>query len=165
LIGRVNLSIADYANPGERSKWGDKGLYKLRYRYSGNISENSRGFCREMVGLARNGFIFRKEDIDEMSDNSAINGKFAMKGQSTYDIFTYKGGALCHHHWERLIFFRKRNNKGEFLPKSPEDAKTAQDMVNDKRVGNTPVVPRKGKEAIPTNDMRNGGFVTRKKRG
>ena len=153
-----------YAHPGERSEFGDSGLYKLRYRYSQNLSENTRGFCRHMVGLSKTGLIFRKEDIDKMSKNPKINGQFAKKGESWYDMFLYKGGALCHHKWERVIFFRKRDENGRFLPPSPESAKTEKGMENDKRVGNVPYVPQKGKEATPTNDMPNGGFVTRRKR-
>lgn len=161
LLERVDLkAISEYANPGERSKWGDSGLYKLRYRYSGNIASNSRGFCKEMVSLSRNGYIFRKEDIDAMSD-AETNGKFAEKGKTSYDIFLYKGGAACHHHWERLIFFRKRNERGEFLPPSPEDAKTQEGMTNDKRVGNVPFVKPKGKEAVAPINMPNKGFINR----
>ena len=140
-----------YAHPGERSKFGDKGLYKLRYRYSRSINQGkgrSRSFCVDMVGLSKRGYIFRKEDIDDMSGNSSINGQFAPQGQTTYDLFEWKGGAYCHHHWERLIFFRKRNENGQFLPPSPKGAKTERGMRNSKRVGNVPFVPQNGDEGI-----------------
>lgn len=160
LLQRVNLASPEsYANPGERSTWGDSGLYKLRYRYSQNLSGNSRAFCTQMVGISKAGFIFRKEDIDNMSNDSSVNGQFAPQGLSTYDIFQWKGGVYCHHKWERLIFFRKRDANGQFLPPSPESAKTEQGMTNDKRVGNVPFVPQKGQEGTaPINTPSRGSL-------
>jgi len=144
----TELSLGSvYANPGERSEWGDSGLYKLRYRYSQNLSANSRDFCSRMVSLSKQGYIFRKEDIDSMS-SSGVNGQFAPEGSSTYDLFEWKGGVYCHHKWERVIFFRKRNENGQFLPPSPEGAKTERGMKNDKRVANVPFVPQKGEEGV-----------------
>ncbi len=74
----------------------DHDLYKLRYKYSENISANSRKFCRQMVGDSARGVVFRYEDIADMSA-SGVNQEFAAEGQSTYDIFTWKGGSYCHH--------------------------------------------------------------------
>ena len=67
-----------------------------------------------MVGLSDGGKVYRKEDINQMSF-SGVNGDFAPKGRSTYSIFKYKGGAYCHHKWQRLIYTRKRSG-GKFLP-------------------------------------------------
>lgn len=135
-----------YAHPGERSEFGDSGLYKLRYRYSQNISTKSRDFCKHMVDLSKTGLIFRKEDIDRMSSDPTVNGQFAPQGANTYDLFTWKGGVYCHHKWERVIFFRKRDENGRFLPPSPESARTEKGMTNDKKVANVPFVPQKGAE-------------------
>ena len=127
-ITSVNMAaVSSYGDPEERSS-GDAGMFKIRYRYSGNLKDNSRTFCVEMVGLSGSGKVYRKEDINQMSF-SGVNGEFAPKGRSTYSIFKYKGGAYCHHKWERLIFVRKRKSNGQFLPKS----ETAQ-LENDKRV-------------------------------
>ena len=123
----VNMaSVSSYGDPAERSTQ-DAGMFKIRYRYTGNLKDNSRTFCVEMVGLSDSGKVYRKEDINQMSF-SGVNGEFAPKGRSTYSIFKYKGGAYCHHKWQRLIFTRKRS-KGRFLPKSETDA-----LENDKRV-------------------------------
>jgi hypothetical protein len=127
------------ANGGDKSQWGDVGLYKLRYAYSQNLSVNSREFCVEMVGLSVAGAVFRYEDIKRMSDKG-VNGDFAPTGQSTYDIFTYVGGAFCHHFFKRQIYMRKRDSKGRILPN--------EGLENDKRVANNPFVPRKGIEGI-----------------
>ena len=111
----------------EDSSTQDAGMYKIRYRYSGGLKGNSRSFCVEMVGLAKGGKVYRKEDINQMSF-SGVNGQFAPKGRSVYSIFKYKGGAYCHHKWERLVYMRKRSG-GKFLPKSK-----SEELENDKRV-------------------------------
>lgn len=152
----VNMAYGSYANPDEKSNWGDSGLYKLRYKYSENISANSRDFCRDMVGLSKSGVVFRYEDIApneeiNMSD-AGVNGQFAPQGENTYDLFTYKGGAYCHHSWLRRIYFRKRE-KGKFLPNDG--------LANDERVkdSNLPFLPPKGKESIrPINTPNRGSL-------
>lgn len=131
-------SMSD-ANGGEKSQWGDAGLYKLRYAYSQNLSANSREFCVEMVGMSKAGAVFRYEDIENMSEKG-VNGDFAPTGSSTYSIFRYLGGAFCHHFWKRQIYIRKRDSKGRILPN--------EGLENDKRVGNNPFVPKKGIEGI-----------------
>jgi len=131
-------SMSD-ANGGEKSQWGDAGLYKLRYAYSQNLSANSREFCVEMVGMSKAGAVFRYEDIENMSEKG-VNGDFAPTGSSTYSIFRYLGGAFCHHFWKRQIYMRKRDSKGRILPN--------EGLENDKRVANNPFVPRKGIEGI-----------------
>lgn len=125
------------AKGDKESKWGDVGLYKLRYAYSQNISENSREFCREMVQMSQAGAIFRYEDIEAMS-RAGVNKSFAPAGQNFYSLFEYVGGCFCHHFWKRLIYIRKRDSKGRILPNDG--------LNNEKRVGNNPYVPQKGIE-------------------
>jgi hypothetical protein len=58
-----------------------------------------------------------------MSD-SGVNSQFAAAGESTYDIWKYKGGINCFHAFRRLIFKRKlATGKGQkgFLPDDPEN--------------------------------------------
>lgn len=129
-------SMSD-AQGEKESKWGDVGLYKLRYAYSQNLSENSREFCREMVQMSQLGAIFRYEDIEAMS-RAGVNKSFAPAGQNFYSLFEYVGGCFCHHFWKRLIYIRKRDSKGRILPNDG--------LNNDKRVGNNPYVPQKGIE-------------------
>lgn len=129
-------SMSD-AQGEKESKWGDIGLYKLRYAYSQNISANSREFCREMVQMSQLGAIFRYEDIEAMS-RAGVNKSFAPAGQNFYSLFEYVGGCFCHHFWKRLIYIRKRDSKGRILPN--------KGLENDKRVGNNPYVPQKGIE-------------------
>ena len=81
-------------------KVGDLKYFKVRYRYTGNKTPD-RDFCMAM--MAEQSRLFRKEDIDEMS-RRAVNAGFGEGGKNTYDIFKYKGGARCHHKWERVTF-------------------------------------------------------------
>ena len=150
-LKNVNMAYGSYANANEASNWGDSGLYKLRYKYSENISANSRKFCRQMVGDSARGVVFRYEDIADMSA-SGVNEQFAAEGQSTYDIFTWKGGAYCHHSWLRRIYFRKRKD-GKFLPN--------KGLKNDERVKDSGLdfLPPKGKESIrPVNTPNRGSL-------
>ena len=82
-------------------------FFKVRYRYTGN-SNPDRAFCKAM--MAKQDRLFRKEDIEAMSSR-AVNPGFGEGGANTYDIFKYKGGARCHHKWERVTFVR--NVKGK----------------------------------------------------
>ena len=145
------MSVRSYANADERSPFGDTGLYKLRYAYSQNLSENSREFCQEMVGISQAGLSFRYEDIEKMSKDPDINPDFGPGGSNTYDIFIWKGGAFCHHFWKRQIYIRKRDSKGRVLPNDG--------LNNDKRVGNNPFVPQKGAEGVaPINTPSRGSI-------
>jgi hypothetical protein len=102
-----------FANPDDKSQ-NDGGLIKVRYKYSTALSDNSRIFCKNMVRASQAGVVYRYEDIIQMGDDG-INKEFAAKGESTYSIFLYKGGANCKHFWSRQVFMRKREG-GRFLP-------------------------------------------------
>jgi len=138
LAKQYNFAVEDFSNADDRSTF-DSGLYKIRYAYTRNISANSREFCREMVGAASGGVVFRKEDIDMMSF-SGVNGQFAPEGQSVYSIWKWKGGAFCHHAWRRLVYFRKRSG-GKFLPNDGLD--------NDKLVSTEQAI----KDGVPTGKL------------
>jgi len=123
-----------YENPNKKSD-DDKGVYKIRYRYGPNfVSNNSRQFCTAMVQESKGGVIYRREDIIAMGD-AGVNGQFAPQGESTYSIWKYKGGVNCHHRWERLTFKRKQV-KGKFLPKQPDETGDNRNLENYKEVSN-----------------------------
>jgi hypothetical protein len=123
-----------YDNPNKKSD-DDKGVYKIRYRYGPDfVSNNSREFCSTMVQEAKSGVIFRREDIIQMGD-AGVNGQFAPSGKSSYSIWKYKGGVNCHHRWERLTF-RRKQVKGKFLPKQPNEVGESRDLDNYNEVSN-----------------------------
>jgi hypothetical protein len=140
------------ANPNEKSVYGDTGLYKVRYAYSKTAKKTSTGqsrkFCTRMIELASGGLEYRFEDIEKMSDKG-VNGKFAPKGSSSYNLFKYKGGVNCYHGWMRRIYFRKRDSKGRIMKN--------EGMKNEKKVGNNPYIVQKGAESIAPIDTPNKG--------
>lgn len=115
-----------FANPEDKSQ-DDAGVYKIRYRYAPlSAQDNSRVFCKNMVANAKSGVVYRREDIESMEGK--VNVEFSAKGESSYSIWQFKGGANCHHYWTRLTYVRKRQ-KGKFLPKSDTPK-----LENDKRI-------------------------------
>ena len=125
-----------FANPEDKSK-DDKGVYLIRYRYAPmQVSEKSRVFCRDMVANAKLGVVYRREDIVKMGEDG-INGQFAPSGKSNYSIWKYKGGVNCHHQWYRLTY-RRRQEKGKFIPLTPEEKANNIREIEDnyKRVSN-----------------------------
>lgn len=116
-------------SPQDRSAEGDSGLFKIRYRYGpAQLKDNSREFCKFMVGRVRDGVVYRKEEIDGWQQQG-VNASLAAKGESNYSIWEWKGGAYCHHRWYRVVFFRKRNADGSFKTRSEDSG-----MSNDERL-------------------------------
>lgn len=134
------------ARPDLKSEQDGK-LFASRYRYSGQVTDKSREFCRRMLSANK---LYRKEDIMRMSQNPNTNEGWGPKGANTYDIFLYKGGGACHHFWTRETYKR---------------------FTDPRRKGATEISPataRKAGEILPTNDrlvytapinMPNQGFL------
>tara|TARA_R110002012_G_C11676454_1_gene613821 strand:- start:13810 stop:15639 length:1830 start_codon:yes stop_codon:yes gene_type:complete len=144
-------SMADAdAKSGKR----DVGLYKVRYVYEHTAGkrakDSSRPFCVKMMQFTEQGVEWRYEDIMSMS-KAGVNGALSEKGQSTYNLFLYKGGANCYHGWIRRIYMRKRDASGKYMPN--------KGLTNDKRVGNNPYISQKGSESIAPIDTPNRGYV------
>lgn len=136
------------ARPNLKSEQDGK-LFMSRYRYSGELSANSREFCQKMIKANK---LYRKEDIELMSQKPSTNGAWSPKGENTYDIFLYKGGGACHHFWTRETYKRFTDPR----------RKGSQEI--------TPAQARKAGEILPTNnkkvyqkpiDMPNQGFLNR----
>jgi len=146
LLSKVwNFVSTGVANPNAKSEQ-DGVLFKSRYRYSGNVSENSRPFCVKMLSADK---LYRKEDIMRMSQ-SEVNKGWGPEGADTYDVFLYKGGGACHHFWTRETYRKKAD----------VNSPLSQEI--------TPAQARKEGEILPTNnplvyqkpiDMPNQGFL------
>jgi hypothetical protein len=136
------------ARPNIKSDQDGK-LFMSRYRYTGELSNNSREFCKKMIKANK---LYRKEDIDRMSSKPATNGSWSAKGEKTYDIFLFKGGGACHHFWTRETYKRftdpRRKGSKEI---TPAEARKAGEILpkNDKKVYQRPI------------DMPNQGFLNR----
>jgi hypothetical protein len=141
----VNFVSTGTANPNATSDQ-DGELFKSRYRYSGDVSPNSREFCVKMLNANK---VYRKEDIVRMS-SQPVNEGWGARGAATYDIFLYKGGGACHHYWTRETYRKKA------------------DVNNPNAEQITAAQARKAGEILPTNnplvyqkpiDMPNMGFL------
>ena len=120
---------ASYEKPQGKSD-GDSGLYKVRYRYApASATKESRTFCKYMTTRRKNGAVYALENIINMGSDG-VNSQFSPKGESTYSIWEWKGGVYCHHYWERVVYFRKRNPDGSFKTRSG-----SKEMENDRVVG------------------------------
>lgn len=85
----------------------DTSILKVRYVYTAgrNTKGKSRDFCQKMMSAAK---VYRKEDLDK---ESSANSELAAEGESTYNIWLYKGGVNCSHYWMRQTYLRKNNER------------------------------------------------------
>tara|TARA_A100001201_G_scaffold35987_1_gene37990 strand:- start:7507 stop:9219 length:1713 start_codon:yes stop_codon:yes gene_type:complete len=85
----------------------DTSVFRVRYVYTAGRSTEgeSREFCKKMMAANK---VYRKEDLDKQS---SANSDLAPKGESTYNIWLYKGGVNCSHYWMRRIYLKKNNKK------------------------------------------------------
>jgi len=99
----VNLVSTGDARPNITSKQ-DKVIdgvkFVVRYKYEGEVTDNPREFCTQMVKANK---IYRKEDILNMS-TQIVNAGWGPKGTDYYSIWLYKGGGNCHHRWNKQVY-------------------------------------------------------------
>ena len=99
----VNLVSTGTARPNSKSEQDeniDGVKFITRYVYSGDTTEKSRKFCKNMTAANK---IYRKEDILQMG-NQIVNEGWGPRGTDTYDIWLYKGGGACHHRWNKRVY-------------------------------------------------------------
>jgi hypothetical protein len=154
LLSKVyNFVSTGTANPRAKSEQDatiDGFKFMTRYRYNGGIKDNTREFCKKMVGADK---VYRKEDIIRMG-SQAVNAGWGPKGADTYSVWLYKGGGACHHKWMRQTFVAYEKGRG-IDPLSP-NAKTISTNKAEKagyRVRNPQQV------AMRPIDMPNQGFL------
>ena len=153
----LNLVKTGTARPNANSIQDGK-LFKHRYRYTGDTTDESRLFCKKMTQANK---VYRKEDIVRMSSeivnqtrtrSDGTEGGFGPRGATTYDIWLYKGGGACHHKWVRETYLRKSDVNSPIAKKFMEEFKpsVARKLgeivpVNDKKVYTRPIdMPNKG---------------------
>jgi hypothetical protein len=146
------------ARPDLKSSLDGK-LFISRYRYSGDTSANSREFCKKMTSLNK---LYRKEDIQLMSQKPNTNPGWGPEGSNTYDIFLYKGGGACHHFWTRETYKRFSDPRKKGAQKvTPSEARKAGEILPnpfDKEDGKN---YKKDSKLVYTRpiDMPNQGFL------
>ena len=107
----IQLATTGTARPNAKSEQDSKDI-RIRYRYVGKISNNTRTFCQLMVKANK---LYRKEDIIQMG-NKPVNAGFGLNGTDTYSIWLWKGGGrmsdefpngTCKHKWQREIYLKR----------------------------------------------------------
>ena len=141
----------------------DGEIFKSRYRYVGEIKDNSREFCKRMIKANK---VYRKEDIIAMG-SQVVNEGWGPEGADIYSIWLYKGGGACGHKWVRETYLKKSDansplarkytsaevrKAGEIVPLTDKDKNGK--AVNDQRVYTAPRdMPYEG--FLPTNKRFN----------
>ena len=117
-------------------------------RYGGELSSNSREFCRRMIGANK---VYRIEDINAMS-NKVVNEGWGPNGSNTYDILLYKGGGACRHFWIRESYRLKADVNSPLAEQiSPAQARKQGEIL-----------PKlESKVFQKPNDMPNNGFLNK----
>ena len=95
-----------------KSSYLDKSFYRVRFKYikkSRKTGGESRRFCKNMMTLARAGFVYRIEDIDKAS-REGVNRQLGHKGRP-YDLFRFKGGVYCRHAWKVILYRLKKDTE------------------------------------------------------
>ncbi len=90
----------------------DKSYYRVRFKYikkSRKPSKSTRTFCKNMMRLAKAGFVYRLEDIDKAS-REGVNKQLGHKGKP-YDLFRFKGGVYCRHAWKVILYRLKEGTE------------------------------------------------------
>ena len=148
----INLVSTGVAIPNAKSEQDadiDGVKYKVRYSYSGSVSENTRPFCAKML-LANK--LYRKEDIIAM-ESKTVNAGWGPGGSNTYSIWFYKGGGNCNHKWVRKTF-RFTGTTGDTKSPLATTISTGKAESEGYRVRNPKQVAMKPK------DMANDGFLS-----
>ena len=143
--------------------------FRVRYVYEEdnflvNKTGQRRPFCRQMMGASKSGKMYRKEDIQAMS-NKVVNDYYyserqnrnigwGPKGALKYDIFKYKGGGNCQHFWLRKIY---KTTIGESKTTKIEDA----DLIGYTKAKSEGFTAKKNSPLVakPPKRMKNNGFL------
>ena len=111
-----NLNKKEFADEikSNEDKWSslDKSYYRVRFKYikkSRKPSKSTRTFCKNMMRLAKAGFVYRLEDIDKAS-REGVNKQLGHKGRP-YDLFRFKGGVYCRHAWKVILYRLKEGTE------------------------------------------------------
>ena len=133
----------------------DKSFYRVRFKYikkSRKPSKSTRTFCKNMMRLAKSGFVYRIEDIDKAS-REGVNKQLGHKGRP-YDLFRFKGGVYCRHAWKVILYRLKEGT----------ELKDAESMDDYKKTDSIPKTytpkPRGIKDAVtaPENMPNRGHY-------
>ena len=105
LVTLVKTGVARPTAISKQDELVKERYFKVRYRYTGNKSPE-REFCKAMMSANK---LYRIEDLNKM-EFEVVNPGFGEFGTNTYSVLKYKGGARCHHKFERVTMMYDFNN-------------------------------------------------------
>jgi len=117
---KYNFADEIVSRENKKSKL-DKSHYRIRFKYikksrkANKINpytkkrNGTRTFCENMMTLAKGGFVYRIEDINNAS-RAGVNRQLGHKGKK-YDLFLFKGGVYCRHAWKTILYRLKDGTK------------------------------------------------------
>ena len=105
LVALVKTGVARPTAISKQDELVKERYFKVRYRYTGNKSPE-REFCKAMMSANK---LYRIEDLNKM-EFEPVNPGFGEGGTNTYSVLKYKGGARCHHKFERVTMMYDFNN-------------------------------------------------------
>ena len=105
LVTLVKTGVARPTAISKQDELVKERYFKVRYRYTGNKSPE-REFCKAMMSANK---LYRIEDLNKM-EFEPVNPGFGEGGTNTYSVLKYKGGARCHHKFERVTMMYDFNN-------------------------------------------------------
>jgi hypothetical protein len=123
--------------------------FYTRYKYSGEIKENSREFCRKMIAADK---LYRKEDIMQMT-RQIVNEGWGPRGANTYSVWLWKGGGACGHVWRKMTFASAKGFGLDLTNPNIREAMDARVKKAGYKVRNNPKVAQEPR------DMPNQGFL------
>jgi len=123
----LSNSIEEFASavPAPLGSMYDTNVYKVRYRYEGLLSSNSRQFCIKMITADK---LYSYEAL-QAANNMVVNSGFGKNGANTYDIFKYAGGIHCKHNFVKYYLLRQRDKQGR-IKSDKEITPTQADNLN-----------------------------------
>ena len=105
LVTLVKTGVARPTAISKQDELVKERYFKVRYRYTGNKSPE-REFCKAMMSANK---LYRIEDLNKM-EFEVVNPGFGEFGTDKYSVLKYKGGARCHHKFERVTMMYDFNN-------------------------------------------------------
>ena len=91
------------------------GLYKIRYKYAVGSRKpmeegnESRDFCKNMMGMTNRNVVWTIEDIDRATEQG-VNQRLGHNGKS-YNLFRFKGGIYCRHIFKKVLYRLESNTE------------------------------------------------------
>lgn len=123
MYDNVDLNIIKLSNSvNDLTARDGKGIYRVRYRYTGPKDSKNRTFCARMMEVT--GYtVYTEEEIKTQLSNPEFG---------TYSVYDFKGSYGCRHKWTREIYYESFDeNKIKRVRAYNQDVVAAISGLND----------------------------------